>query len=455
MKDLPPLEGLSSEEKDALIQELWTRVQALEAEAEQRKSQGVKKTSRNSSLPPAKGFKPNAEPPKPSASQRMASVGHSGGGRDLSASPDQVVVAQVNHCPYCGTEVDPSGQQLKAVYERIDLPQVRPQVTRVERYGGQCPCCQRSYEAPVPIGLEPGSPFGQSIASVVTYLRYQHAVSYQRLSQLMENLYGVTISAGAIANLLKRVQAQLAAPVARIVERLRSARLVCSDETSARLNGQNQWEWVFQNEQVCLHVIRPSRGKAVIDETLAGHRPQVWVSDLFSAQKAHPAKQWQVCLAHQLRDCQYAIDAGDDLFAPRMKRLLLRAIAVNRRRQALAASTLQQYRSQLRGSLREILNLKPKSSEGQRLLKRYQQIREHLLLFLDDETVPPTNNSSEQALRWSVVFRKVTHGFRSVWGAELFAQVRSLVNTARRQGISAFEAISRALTSQQADWLLG
>jgi transposase len=137
-----------------------------------------------------------------------------------------------------------------------------------------------------------------------------------------------------------------------------------------------------------------------------------------------------------------------------MKRLLLRAIAVNRRRQQLAASTIQQYRSRFRGSLREILNLKPKAPEGQRLLKRYQTIREHLLLFLDDETVPPTNNSSEQALRWSAVFRKVTHGFRSDWGAELFAQVRSLVNTARRQGISAFEAISRALTSQQSDWLL-
>ena len=65
------------------------------------------------------------------------------------------------------------------------------------------------------------------------------------------------------------------------------------------------------------------------------------------------------------------------------------------------------------------------------------------------------NNASEQALRWSVVFRKVTNGFRSDWGAELFAQVRSVVNTAQRQGISAFDAISRALTSQQSDWLLG
>ena len=97
----------------------------------------------------------------------------------------------------------------------------------------------------------------------------------------------------------------------------------------------------------------------------------------------------------------------------------------------------------------------PTVPEGQRLLKRYQKIRAHLLYFLDDETVPPTNNRSEQALRWSVVFRKVTNGFRSDWGAELFAQVRSLVNTAKRQGISAFEAISRALTSPWSDWLLG
>lgn len=138
-----------------------------------------------------------------------------------------------------------------------------------------------------------------------------------------------------------------------------------------------------------------------------------------------------------------------------MKRLLLKAIALQRRRQILATSTVEQYCARLRGSLREILNLQPKSVEGQRLLKRYQKIRAHLLLFLTDEAIPPTNNASEQALRWSVIFRKVTNGFRSDWGAELFAQVRSLVNTAKRQGISAFDAISRALTSHQFDWLLG
>ena len=455
MKELPPLDGLTHAEKDALIQGLWQELQNLRAEVEKLKQKRVKKTSHNSSLPPSKGFKPNQSSSQPPPLNGEETGSHRNGGRELSQQPDQVVVAQAKSCPHCGVEVERSAQRLSGIYERIELPQVIPHITRVERYGGICQCCQNAYEAPVPVGLEPGSPFGTSVAALVTYLRYSHAISYERLSQLMRELYGLKLSQGAIANLLRRVQVQLAAPVAKIVERLRSARLVGSDETGARVNGKNQWEWVFQNDQVCLHVIRPTRGKTVIDSVMAGHQPQIWVSDLFTAQAAHPAQDWQVCLAHQLRDCQYAIDAGDELFAPRMKRLFLKAIALQRRRQTLATSTVEQYCARFRGSLREILNLEPKSVEGQRLLKRYQKIRDHLLLFLSDETIPPTNNSSEQALRWSVVFRKVTNGFRSDWGAELFAQVRSLVNTAKRQGISAFDAISRALTSQQTDWLLG
>ncbi|MBD2261220.1 IS66 family transposase zinc-finger binding domain-containing protein [Pseudanabaena sp. FACHB-2040] len=65
---------------------------------------------------------------------------------------------QTKSCPHCGAEVDAAEQQLKRIYERIELPPVKVQVTRVERYGGTCPCCQQTYEAPVPAELEPGSP---------------------------------------------------------------------------------------------------------------------------------------------------------------------------------------------------------------------------------------------------------------------------------------------------------
>lgn len=118
-------------------------------------------------------------------------------------------MTQTKRCPHCQLAVSAANQQFTGIYERIELPPVKPHITRSERYGGIYPGCQKRYESPVPVGLEPGSPFGPRIATLVTHLRYHHAVNYQRLSQLMAELYGLTISEGAIANLLRRVQIQL------------------------------------------------------------------------------------------------------------------------------------------------------------------------------------------------------------------------------------------------------
>ena len=447
MNQLPALDRLSEPEKDALIQALWAEIQALQARIAELESQlqQPKKDAHNSSVPSSKTPKNSKSPLPPREGRRQASVGRTGGGRPLHSEPDQTVIAQVKVCPHCGLYIAPEQQKLHNVYDKIEIPPVRPVVTRVQQYGGQCAHCGEAYVAPVPLGLEPGSPYGASVESLVTYLRYTHAISYQRLNDLFGQVFGLAISEGALANLLQRVKLRLDARVAEILERLRRSRLICSDETGARVKGQNQWEWVFQNDQVCLHVIRPSRGHQVIEEVLGEHRPQIWVSDLYSAQRQHPAAQWQVCLAHQLRDCQFAIEAGDRVFAPVMKRVLLRAFTIHQRRGRLAESTLYQYRCELERRLEYCLALTPTQRDGVRLKKRYLQIRDNLFLFLEDATVPPTNNSSEQALRLSTIFRKVTNGFRSDWGRDLFGAVRSVVNTGQRQGLSQFQAIQRAL----------
>jgi transposase len=80
------------------------------------------------------------------------------------------------------------------------------------------------------------------------------------------------------------------------------------------------------------------------------------------------------------------------------------------------------------------------------LQRRYAKLQDNLFLLLDDATVPPTNNSSEQAIRMRTGFRNVTNGFRSDWGRDLFAAVRSVVNAGKRQGLSAFKAIQKALS---------
>ena len=202
-------------------------------------------------------------------------------------------------------------------YDKVDLPSVTPVITRVERYAGHCRCCGGTTLAVLPEGLEAGTPFSINIVALAMYLRFVHAVSYQRLSRLMLDLYSLQISEGALDAAFRRVQPRFDADVASILARLRRARVICSDETSVRIDGRTCWNWVFQNSDVVIHVIRRSQGAGVVAEILDGHRPAIWVSDLYGAQQGH-AEAWQVCLAHQLRDCQYAIDAGDVIFAPRI-----------------------------------------------------------------------------------------------------------------------------------------
>ena len=375
---------------------------------------------------------------------RRGSLGRTGGGRPLACDPDETVIAKAVCCAHCQTVLTDADHVLHGRYDKVDLPVVRPVVTRVERYAGHCPCCHGVTLAAVPEGMEVGTPFSVNIMALALYLRFTHAISYQRLSRMFLHLFALRISEGALDTMFQRAKPCFDNEVAAILARLRRSRIVCSDETTVRIDGRTHWNWVFQNEQVVIHVIRNSRAASVVTEVLDGYRPTIWVSDLYSAQQGH-ADLWQVCLAHQLRDCKFAIEAGDAIFAPRMKALLLRAVVLARRRAGLAESTRRTYQQRLDRELDKIMALAPTNQHGKRLRKRYGKVRSHLFTFLEHPDAPPDNNGSERELRPTATYRKVTGGFRSKWGADLFANIRSVVGTAARHGIDAYHAIHAIL----------
>ena len=301
----PDLSKLSHAEKDALILALLARLDEahrLIAELRARIDELTRpgKTPDNSSLPPSQGQKPNRPDKAPRQGPRAGSLGRQGGGRALAAEPDAVVIAKPARCRHCQAAFAADGHALAARYDKVDLPQVRPVVTRVEQYAGRCPCCGATTLAAVPEGLEPGTPFSLNIVALAMYLRFTHAVSYKRLSRLLLELFGLGISEGALEAAFRRARPQFDADVAAILARLRRARVVYSDETGVRIDGQGCWNWVFQNAEVVIHVVRRSRGAEVVTEVLAGHRPALWVSDLYGAQQGH-AEAWQICLAHTIR----------------------------------------------------------------------------------------------------------------------------------------------------------
>lgn len=451
MTSPPELSGLSRSELEALVVSLLGQVAALTAangqltgrlaEVEAKLAAPVK-TPHNSSTPPSQGRKASgpALPPKP----RGPREGHA---RSLHESPDMLVEVRAQACPRCGHPLSPEAQRLCALYDRIELAPIRPVVTRVRLHGGVCPCCTLPFEAPTPAGLERGSPFGRSVEALAVYLHGVHAVSYERLSRLMGEVFGLTLSEGAIAALLARGGARLCGALERIKGRVLASPVIASDETSARVCGENHWEWVFLGERAALHTIAPSRGARVVAGLLGETRPQVWVSDFYPAQGGHaPARQG--CLAHLVRDVRFAAEAGDEVLAPKLQRLLLRAIDIGRRRDGLKDGTLRAYSCDLDRRLDKLLALEPPSPEGRKLRARILRIRANLFVFVTRRDVPATNNACERALRPSVIFRKVTNGFRSTWGGQAYAALRSVVGTGAMNGLTPFSAIKTALSGQ-------
>ncbi len=438
--ELKPLVLAVLRRSDELAQEnkvLRARIAELEA-----KLGAPPKSPANSSLPPSTGRKANVEPaPQQGKKPRK---GRAGVARELAANPDVTRNQHVERCP-CGSALAAADQVLAHAYDHVDLPPIKPVTTRVNLFRAECPCCRTRVTATPPADMPPGSPFGPGIVSIVAYLHGCHMVSYNRLVEVLGGLLGVNLSEGAIANMLARAEKPFAAAADAIATIVRRSSVIASDETSARVCGKTWWQWLFASASAVYHTIVPTRGKCVPVDFLAGAKPKVWISDRLAAQGTHAEAQ-QYCLAHLIRDAQFAIDAGDSVFAPGFKAFLKRACAIGRKRPGITDATIARHRRDLERELDRLLALEATDAEGRHLQAAiFVDARDKLLVFLTRRDVEPTNNVSERGLRPSVIFRKVTNGFRSTWGAKVYADLCSIVATGRLAGRSPLAAIRDAL----------
>ncbi len=417
---------------------LLARIAELEGRSDQ-PPQAPPKTPANSSLPPSSAHKANA-----AATTKSRRKGRPGVARELCANPDVSRDLYAEHCR-CGAALAPEHQALAHAYDHIDLPPIKPITTRINLHGGSCRCCKRRVTAVPPADMLPGSPFGPGIVAIAAYLHGCHMVSYERLTEVFDGLLGLKLSEGAIANMLSRAATPFAAAADRIAAIVRASPVIASDETSARVCGKTWWQWLFACDQAVYHIIRPTRGKAVPVEFLAGAKPKVWLSDRLAAQGKH-AEAHQFCLAHLIRDAQYAIDAGDSVFAPGFKALLKKACAIGRQRPEFDDATIERHARDLGRELDRLLALAPSNTEGNHLRASMSvDARDKLLVFLTRRDVEPTNNASERGLRPSVIFRKVTNCFRSGWGAKVYADLRSIVATGRLADRTALASLRTVL----------
>jgi transposase len=419
-------------DQNRIMKDLMQTVADLKKELEALKPP-VPKDSTNSSIPSSKELIPRTRTQRQKSGKKSGGQkGHMGHHRERNPHPDARVLVQASHCKSCGASLEGVEGTAGQMAQEVDIPLIRPLTTEYQQVLKVCSCGE--WNCP-PLPIEGYVNIGPQMGALITYLNVEHALPYERLSQITHDLLGFAISEGTIANKLTQMQEQAKGIVGRIKQIVMDACHLGSDETSTRVSGKKFWEWVWQSPLASYFVIDKRRGYDVVKEHFTENYRGVIGHDCWCAQNKTPAGDHQLCHAHLLRNLQYVIDAERSIWAYKVQRLLRKSQRARdqiwkagvspKQREAV----IQYYKDAL-----DALNRMPLTNiEEQRLQKRFIKQKDWIFPFLAYLDVPPDNNSSERAIKAAKLKDKVSGGFRSVPGAHRFAQLLSLTQTLRKQ----------------------
>jgi transposase len=428
-------------EAQAYIRALESRVAALEATVQQLREQ-VQQTSRTSSRPPssdppqAVGQRPRREP---TGRRPGGQPGHAGQARALVPVEEVDVVVPVkpercHHCQHLLQGEDPQPQR----HQVTEIPPVKPVVTEYQLHRLVCPACGEETRGAVPAGVPMGG-FGPRVQAITALCTGAYHLSKRTTQCALEDLFGVQMGLGTIANLEHATVQAVAAPVAEARAYVQRQPAAYLDETGWREGQQRAWLWTAVTEWVTVFVVRASRGGKVAQELL-GERFWGWlVTDRWSAYTWYPTWRRQVCWAHLLRDIEAMSERGG---GSREIGEALRAQARQMfqwwhrvREGTLAPASFVSYMWPVRQEVERLLEAGqtcgvPKT-EG--TCRELLKLRQALWTFVRHNGVEPTNNAAERAIRPGVLWRKGSFGTQSAEGSRFVEAMMTVVATLKQQ----------------------
>lgn len=405
-------------------------------------AKSVPKDSGNSSCPPSSD-PPSKSPRRRSLRQRSdqrpgGQPGHPGHTLALQPHPDSVETHAPQYCSHCGRAVSPEALTECGRYQLIDLPPITATVTEHRFFRSVCSCGALTGRRPPHTGVM----YGSGITALAAYCSVRHFLPYDRLAEMLHDLFHLSISPGTLVAAVRSMAASGRGAYEAIRQRVAQATCIGSDETSLRVAGHGRWAWTWQSPMATFIGLASSRGQAAVTTFFPEGVPSsVLVHDRWAAQLNTPARKHQLCVAHLLRDLQYVMDTEKSALAYRLHRLFRKAIRLERtisRASPIFPQAVRHVKRQLNTLF--VQQLPPKQPAMSRLLRALQKHRDKLFVFLDEPNVPPTNNASERAIRNLKVKQKVSTGFRTWAGAENFLVLRSILDTCLKQGQSVFSA---------------
>ena len=294
-----------------------------------------KKNSNNSSIAPSTDI---AKPKKNQALREKSDkkVGGQKGrvGKNLSQSdePNDIIEIDFNieNCENCGSSLEDIEKELKEKRQVLDLElsEIETKITEYQSFSKVCPICGfENHDNEFPHLVAPHISYGVNITAIVAYLSVSQYIPYNRIVSVMSNLFKVNISYGVIDKMIKRASSLSENEIKKIAKELELSKILGIDETGCKVNGEKYWHWAFQNDKNTLIIANKSRGTKVINETFEdGFVNACVVHDNYSSYSSLIANREQLCLAHKLRDLNYAIACDDRQVMKDLKLLIQEAM---------------------------------------------------------------------------------------------------------------------------------
>lgn len=437
-----------ADERDLLILALWLRLSGLEKTVKQLQvsvdalSGKAGQNSRNSSLPPSldrPGLK-RKRLKKKSGRRRGGQPGHRGSQRPLVPAED---VAWTEDC------LPPTCRRCGDRLEGEDTAPFRHQVSELEKpvvtvnewrlHTLHCGGCGTDTTGQLPDGVPTGN-FGPRVISTVSLLTGRYRGSKRLAQEMMQDLFGLDISLGAIPRCEQITSEAIRSAVDEAREFVKAHSFKHADETSWPEGERRDlaWLWTVTAGAVTVFLIHRNRS-ARAARKLLGRVFGVLVTDRWCAYTWWPLALRQLCWAHLTRDFQAFVDAagearpiGEKLLVCKDRLFIWWSRVLDGK---MSRATFRRRTAGLRLEVRALLRAgtacEHKKTRG--TCKELLKVEPAFWTFVRVPNVEPTNNKAERAIRPAVIWRKLSFGTHSRWGSRFVERILSVCATLREQ----------------------
>ena len=403
----------------------------------------------------------------PDADDEIIVPAHTRKKRGRKPLPDNLPRVDVVHeIPESERHCDHDGQLLaeigEVISEQLDIIPAKIQVIRHIRKKYACNCGKTIKAAPLPAQPIPKSMASPGLLAHITVSKYQDALPLYRQETILQRI-GVDIPRATLANWMIRAGTLIQPLINLLQDRLLAYDIIQMDETTVQVLKEDgkaaqskSYLWLQRggppDQPVVLYDYDPGRGAGVPMRLLTGFTGYLQ-TDGYDGYNAVVAKNKLVhvgCMAHARRKFSEAVKAQGKKKkrgkAHRGLALIQKLYRVEKQARKLDAEDRHACRQQearpalgeLRAWLDEaLLQVPPKSATG-KALNYLNREWGKLTRYLDDGRLEIDNNGAENAIRPFVVGRKNWLFSDSVKGVNASANLYSLIETAKANGLEPY-----------------